>query len=375
MPDLRTVRMADVIVNYSANIQPGDRVLIEAETDARPLVRALYESILSAGGHPHLLLSFSGQISMTGLDELFMEKANPDQLDYVNPFFEQVYNEFESRVRIHSMSNTKALMNANPDNMARRQRALQPLLKSQFERGGRGEFKWVTTLFPTKAYAQDAEMSLEEYEDFVYNACQVSDPDADPVALWKQVHAQQENVVDAFKGRKDVVVKGPSCDLSLSIEDRLFLNASGENNMPDGEVFTGPVEDSVNGWIRFDYPSMLRGNEVEGVELKFENGKVVQATAEKNQEFLDQMLSVDAGARYVGEFAIGNNYGVTRHTGNILFDEKIGGTIHLALGAGYPDTGSVNESAIHWDMICGMQKDAEIRVDGDVVYKDGKFTL
>jgi aminopeptidase len=172
-----------------------------------------------------------------------------------------------------------------------------------------------------------------------------------------------------------VVLRGPNVDLSLSINGRKFLNAAGKSNMPDGEVFTGPVEDTLNGFVRFSYPAIYSGVLVEGVELTFSNGKVTQARAEKNQAFLMEMLESDTGARYVGEFAIGTNYEINRFSHNILFDEKLGGSFHMALGAGYPETGSHNKSIIHWDMICGMQKDAEILLDGEVVYKNGKFVF
>ena len=196
-----------------------------------------------------------------------------------------------------------------------------------------------------------------------------------PIEYWQSVKEEQSRIVIALNGHEQVEVRGPNCDLRLSIKDRKFLNACGENNMPDGEVFTGPVEDSVEGHVRFSYPSVLLGNEVEGVELVFKEGKVVEAHAEKNQQFLDTMLETDEGARYLGEFAVGLNYGVDRITKNILFDEKIGGSIHMALGAGYPETGSVNKSAIHWDMITDMRDGGEILVDGELFYKDGRFVF
>jgi aminopeptidase len=233
----------------------------------------------------------------------------------------------------------------------------------------------MTTLFPTQAYAQDSEMSLEEFEDFVYRACSVDDPASDPIEYWQGVKEKQNRIVEAFKGHEQVEVRGPYCDLRLSIKGRTFINACGDNNMPDGEVYTGPVEGSVEGRVCFSYPSAYRGNEVEGVELVFENGKVIEAHADKNQQFLDSMLEVDEGARYLGEFAIGLNYGVDKITKNILFDEKIGGSMHMALGAGYPKTGSVNKSAIHWDLITDMRDGGEIIVDGEVFYRDGRFVF
>jgi aminopeptidase len=238
-------------------------------------------------------------------------------------------------------------------------------------RGAEGAFKWVTTLYPTDGYAQDAEMSIEQYADFVFRAVHANE--ADPIAYWKKVEEEQQTAVNFMGGKNQVILRGPNVDLTLSVKGRKFLNSSGTHNMPDGEIFTGPVEDSVNGWVKFTYPAIYQGVAVEGAELTFSNGQVTQAHADKNQDFLLKMLESDAGARYLGEFAIGTNFEIDRFTGQILFDEKIGGSFHMALGAGYPETGAKNKSAIHWDMICDMRKDSEIIVDGELFYKDGEF--
>jgi len=216
-------------------------------------------------------------------------------------------------------------------------------------------------------------MTLAEYEDFVYSA--VHADKEDPIAIWRKVEIEQQHIVDLFNKGDKVELRGPNVDLTLSVKGRTFMNAAGSHNMPDGEIFTGPVEDSVNGWVRFTYPAIYQGRAVEDAELKFENGYITQATSRTNQDFMLKMLDSDKGARYLGEFAIGTNFGISRFTGEILFDEKIGGSFHIAMGAGYPETGSKNESMIHWDMICDMRKDAEIVLDGEVVYKDGKFQV
>jgi len=375
MNDLRVDRMAAVLVHHSARIKPGDRVLIEAEPPAEPLVRALFREILLAGGHPHLLVSLAGQTTMTGVDDVFLKYANEAQLDFPATFYNLVYEQFESRIRVHSVSNSKLLMGSDKARLSRREKATGAVTAVQFRRGADDSFKWVTTLFPTQAFAQDSNMSLDEFEHFVFSACHVQDPEEDALAYWAGLKDQQQGIVDALAGHDRVEVKGPSVDLRLSIKDRVFKNAGGLNNMPDGEVYTGPVEDSIEGHVAFTYPAVYRGNEVEGVELTFKKGKVVEAKAARNLEFLMAMLDTDEGARYVGEFAVGLNYGVQNYTKNILFDEKIGGTFHMALGAGYPETGSKAHSAIHWDMICDMSQQAEIRVDGEVFYKDGKFII
>ena len=375
MMDPRVERMAHVLVHYSNRIRNGDRVFIEAEPAAEPLIRALYELILEAGGHPHLSLSLSGLTYKSNLDDVFLTYAGDKQLDYMPPFYKLAYDSFEARIRIWSQSNTKALSQADRGKMARREKAVGPITGAQFARGDKGDFRWVTTLYPTEAYAQDAEMSISEFEDLVFSACHVADPHSDPLAYWHGVEAEQNKIVEALNGHDRVAVRGPNCDLTLSVRGRTFINACGRNNMPDGEVFTGPVEDSANGWVRFNVPSVFHGNEVSGVELKFVDGRVEQAKAAKNLSFLSEMLETDSGARFLGEFAVGTNFGIRHVTRNILFDEKIGGTIHMALGAGYPKTGSVNKSAIHWDLITEMQNGGEILIDGELVYKDGRFTI
>lgn len=368
MSDPRVKRLARLLVTYSLELRPGDRVLIEAEPPAAPLVRELYAEVLQAGGHPHVL------IDLPGLEALHIQQASEEQLSFVPELRRHAYETFEARVRIHSASNTRELNALDPARVARRRKAHGEVLRLQMTRGASGALRWVSTLYPTPAYAQEAEMSLEEYEAFVFQACHV-EGEGDPVTQWQQVRDRQARLVEALRGHDRVHVRGPDCDLRLSIRDRVFLNACGVHNMPDGEIYTGPVEESVEGWVRFAFPALWNGREVEGVELRFEGGRVVEAHAEENEAFLHQVLETDDGARYVGEFAIGTNYNIQRHTRNILFDEKIGGTMHLALGAGYPETGSRNRSLVHWDMICDLRRDSEIEVDGEVIYRDGQFLI
>ena len=216
-------------------------------------------------------------------------------------------------------------------------------------------------------------MSLEDYEDFVYGACFCDAQD--PAAEWRKLSVMQQDKVDYLVGKDRVKLHGPNIDLELSVAGRAFVNSDGKRNMPSGEIFTGPVEDSVNGWVRFSYPAIVGGRAVSGIELRFVDGKVTDASAEMNEELLHAQLETDAGARYLGEFAIGTNFGIDRFTGMILYDEKIGGTVHMAIGMGYPETGSLNKSAVHWDMICDMRHDSEIRVDGELFYRNGQFVV
>jgi len=364
MTEPRIEKMARILVDHSTRIQPGDRVAIEATTAAAPLVSAVYARILERGGQPHLLLDLPEQ------EEIFFEYANDQQLDFIPTFRKLAYDQFESRIRIASLTNTRSLSSVNPARQKKRQAALAPILEAQFRRGAEKTFKWVSTLYPTEGYAMEAEMSLRAFEDFVFRACHTHEDD--PVAYWKSIEGKQRDMLAKLEGHNQIVLRGPNVDLSLSIKGRRFNNSFGIHNMPDGELYTGPVEDSVNGWVRFTYPAITNGVMVEGVELTFINGKVSKATARKNQPFLLEMIGSDAGSSFVGEFAIGTNYDIDRFSHNILFDEKLGGTFHMALGAGYPETGSKNKSIIHWDMICGLE-DSEILVDGELVYKDRKF--
>jgi aminopeptidase len=363
---------AKVLVERCTGVQPGDRILIEATTAAEPLVRELYIQILEKGGHPHPLLQLPDMF-FPDHEDLLLLHGNNSQIDFVSTFHKLAYDQFEGRIRIHSATNTRSQTSIDSSRLQRHARSTGVITETQMRRGAEGAFKWVTTLYPTDGYAQDAEMSIEQYADFVFRAVHANE--ADPIAYWKKVEEEQQTAVNFMGGKNQVILRGPNVDLTLSVKGRKFLNSSGTHNMPDGEIFTGPVEDSVNGWVKFTYPAIYQGVAVEGAELTFSNGQVTQAHADKNQDFLLKMLESDAGARYLGEFAIGTNFEIDRFTGQILFDEKIGGSFHMALGAGYPETGAKNKSAIHWDMICDMRKDSEIIVDGELFYKDGEFVF
>jgi len=367
--DIRDQRFAQIIVDHSTQVRPGDRVAITATLAAEPAVRALYELVLERGGHPHLLFDLTEQ------DEALYKHASDAQLDYVPAFHRMAFEEFEVLIKIRSEINTRALSGVDPARQARRQKALATLLKAQMARGAEKSLRWMSTLHPTPAYAMEAEMGFEEYRDFFYRACHADLDTPDPVAYWQGVETNQRKIVERIEGHDRVELRGPNVDLKLSIRGRNFRNASGQHNLPDGEIYTGPVEESVTGWVRYTYPAIYQGRIVEGIELTFEGGRVVQATAARNQDFLLRMLESDAGARYVGEFAIGTNFEINRFTRSILLDEKIGGSFHTALGAGYPETGSRNQSVIHWDMICDLRQDSELWVDGELVYRNGAFLI
>jgi aminopeptidase len=363
------VKFAQILVDYSAKVKPGDTVAITASTLAEPLVRELTKRILARGGYPHALIDLPDQ------SELLFAHANDDQLKYVSRFHKIAFEEFDVLIKVRSTANTRALSGVDPARQSVFQRSISQLLAAQMRRGASGELRWMSTLYPTDAYAMEAEMGTEEYRDFFYSAVHADDGTPDPVAHWQGVKAEQRRYIERVQGHDLIELRGPNVDLRLSVKDRIFINACGENNMPDGEVYTGPVENSANGWVRFSYPAVNQGRVVEGVELHFKDGRVIKASAEKNQDYLLRMLDSDPGARFLGEFAIGTNYQIDRFTKSILLDEKIGGSFHLALGAGYPETGSVNRSQIHWDMICDMRQDSEIVADGEVIYHDGQFVF
>lgn len=369
MTDIRLQKFAQILVDHSTRVKPGDRVAIATTTYAEPAARAIYELTLERGGFPHLLFELSGE------PEALFSHASDEQLDYISPFQKMAFEQFEVLIKIRAETNTRALTNVDASRISRRQRALADLLKAQMARGATKELRWMSTLYPTPAYAMEADMGFQEYQDFFYHACHADENTPDPVAYWQTIKTEQQRVLGLIQGHDKVELRGPNVDLRLSVKGRTFVNAAGENNLPDGEIFTGPVEDSANGWVHFTYPAMFQGRVVEGIKLHFENGRVVAASADSNEDLLLKMIDQDAGSRYIGEFAIGTNFEINRFTRSILLDEKIGGSFHMALGAGYPETGSKNKSVIHWDMICDLRSDSEIRVDGELFYRNGCFTV
>ncbi len=367
MSDQRRRKLAELLVNYSTEVQPGDWVGILGEFGSLPILRDVYEAVIDAGGHPSLL------IGDEQMQRHFLRHASDEQMKWIDPGLKRYTDEGDVYIRIGAPENTRAMSNISASRMQAWRAAQSEILQTRLERAARGEFRWVGALYPTQASAQEANMSFEEYEDFVYGAC-FCEAD-DPAAEWRKLSEMQQHKVDYLSGKDRIQLRGPNIDLELSIAGRAFINSDGKRNMPSGEIFTGPVEDSVKGWVRFSYPAIVGGRAVSGIELKFVDGVVSDARAEMNQDLLLAQLDTDAGARYLGEFAIGTNFGIDRFTGMILYDEKIGGTVHMAIGMGYPETGSRNKSAVHWDMICDMREDSEILVDGELFYRNGQFVV
>lgn len=367
MADPRVEKLAELLVDYSLDVQPGQQIAIRGHWAARPLLVATYREVLRAGGHPFVFWEESD------LDEILFKEGNDEQLSHLPGPVTVMAETYDAIVSILGTDNTRCLSGVDPARQQLAGRARRELSQMLAEREAKGEWTFVVVMFPTHAYAQEADMSLRDYEEFVYNACLLDQ--ADPAAAWRDMSRHQQRLVDWLAGKQQVKIEGPNAEMTLSIAGRSFINSAGRKNMPCGEIFTSPVEDSAAGWIRFSYPALAQGREVEGVELRFEQGKVVEARAAKNEAFLHSMLDADEGARYLGEFAIGTNRGIQQFTKSILFDEKIGGTIHLALGRGFPSAGGKNESVIHWDMISDMRTGGKIWVDDELFYDSGEFLV
>lgn len=363
MPDSMIVKFARTLVRYSLDIQPGDVLLARTTTLAVPLLQEVYREALEAGANVIPRLSFDGQ------EETFLRSASEEQLAWVSPIDRAEMETITARLTISAPYNTRGGGDAKRQGQWLRGQA--ELTQRFRQRSADGSLKWTGTLFPTHALAQEAGMSLREYEEFVYTAMFLDRED--PIAEWRAFSKDQQAKVDRLDRVSTLRIVAEDTDLTLSVAGRKWMNSDGHRNFPSGEVFTGPVEESANGVIRFSFPAVRGGQEVEDVRLRFENGRVVEATAARGQDYLNTVLDTDAGARFLGEVAIGNNFGIQRFTKNTLFDEKIGGTCHLAVGSSYLETGGRNDSSVHWDMVCDLRRGGEIHADGEVIHRDGRW--
>jgi aminopeptidase len=365
--DNRIAALADIIIDYSVEVRERDLVRIRGNYVAEPLILALYERCLRRGAHPAI------DALLPKAQPLFYRLAQDHQLDYIWDSQTWEIENVDADIYIISDTNTRQLTHIDPAKQVRASKARKPLSDTFMKRQAVGDLRWSVTLFPTDAHAMEAEMSLADYEDFYYGACLVESDD--PVSEWKKVDARLNRLVDWMKDRNEVHIEAEGTDLTLEVGGRTFIAASGKANFPDGEFFTGPIEDRTHGVISFTYPAIYGGRAVEGIRLEFEAGRVVDASARTNEGYLLETLDTDAGARVLGELGIGTNYGIDRFSGEILLDEKIGGTIHLALGQSYPETGGLNTSAIHWDMVCDLRGGGRVTVDGDLLQEDGKLVI
>ena len=358
-------KYAELLCNYSLYLKEGERVYISSTFLAEELVREVYREALKLGAYPEIELSFNGK------SKIFFEEANEKQLAYKPTLYNEVVRNFDAALFIRAPYNHSELLGIDRKKQLKRSKNLSELSKIFSSRTAEGTLKRSLCEFPTLASAQVAGMSFEEYQNFIFNACKLNE--SNPVASWEEVSQTQDRFVSFLNKSKDIRYVSPHSDISFSVENRIWINSDGKANMPSGEVFTGPLENSVNGHVYFDYPAMYRGEEVKGVSLEVKNGEVVKWSAENGGSLLNEIMEIE-GARKFGEVAIGTNYSITRATKNILFDEKIGGTIHMALGQSYKQTGGINESVIHWDLISDMTK-GSIYADGQRIYDQGKFLI
>jgi aminopeptidase len=365
MADTRLQKMARVLVHYSLDVKKGMWIRIGGEVEATPLLTEVYVEALKAGGYPMV------RPNLPRLAYLTMKHANEEQLRFVPPTALLECEKLDAMLTVLGESNTKEMSNVDPNRMTLSRTASRPVFEKILTRIASGSLRWCSTQFPTPSAAQDAEMSQNEYEDFVYGAGFLDRKD--PVAEWKKLSIRQAGMVKYLNTLKTIRIIGIDTDLSFDVRGRKWINCDGHENFPDGEVFTGPVENTASGHIRFSFPSLHGGKEVENVRLVFEKGKVAEAGAGKGEEYLHSVLDTDAGARYVGELSFGTNYGIKRFTRNTLFDEKIGGTMHIAMGASLPESGGKNKSAVHWDMVCDTRKGFVVYGDGKPVLKNGKW--
>jgi aminopeptidase len=358
-------KLADVLVGYSTEVGSGDVVRLEGTPPTSPLLRELYGASLRAGGHP------AATLIVDEATEALLREGTDEQVEWVPLDSRWTLEHGDVWMVLDGPENAKHLSGVDAAKIARHVRGREPYHNRYMERTARGEFRWVYCAFPTQASAQAAGMSLAQFERLVYGAAFIDSDD--PVAAWRSFGERLDRIAERLERVRELRVVGEDTDLTLGVGGRTWLRAGGKRNFPDGEVFTGPVETSVEGTIRFSFPAIMRGREAEGVRLRFERGEVVEASASRGEAFLREMIAVDEGARRVGEFAFGLNDAVTEYTGSLLLDEKIGGTVHLALGRSVPGTGGENSSALHWDMVCDLRDGGEVYADGELVYRDGAF--
>jgi len=361
-------KYAKILVEYSTDVQKDDLVIIRAEShEAQPLVKEIYKQVLLRGAHPVV------RCGIEGLSETFIKYANDEQLAYVDPMTKMEYEKAVRYISIGAPTNVKNMAKADTAKMAKRSSSRRELSELMLNRAAKGELSWVIADYPTNALAQEAKMSLDEYTEFVENACCLNLDD--PIAHWKNVGVEQDRIANYLTNTSKLRIVGEKTDITFSTAGRKWISCCGLNNFPDGEIFTSPVEDSAQGEIYFDFPAIYQGNESHKIWMRVENGKVVEAKAEKGEEFLISMLNMDEGARFIGEIAIGTNNSIQDVTGNILFDEKIGGSIHMAVGSSYPETGGKNVSGLHWDIIKNMKENSAIYADDQLIYENGKFLI
>ena len=354
-------RYARLLVDYSTSVQEGEYVMVQGTPLAQDLLLEIYKLILERGAHPIM------NLSLPGMQETYFNHAQDVHLDSANDFEQFWAKRAAAIIRVLAPENTRALSNVDPSRQRRNAIAHQEIQSHIL-----GNVKWVACQFPTQALAQEAGMSLRDYTAFVTKAVGLEHDE--PTKLWRERGVRQAELVTRLTKADKLEIRSAHTNLTMHVKDRIWINDDGQRNMPGGEVFSAPIEDSVNGHVSFDIPAIAQGREVRGVRLEFKDGLVVNASAEIGEAYLYKMLETDAGAKRLGEVGIGTNYGIARATSSILFDEKMGGTVHLALGRAYTQSGGLNQSAIHWDLITDLRNGGQLIADGEVIQDNGKFT-
>lgn len=359
-------KYAELLLNYCLAMKEGESLFITTTFEGQPLLKEVYKLAVEIGVKVEVSIEFPGK------QEIFMKHAKENLLDEIPAFSSVAFRDFDAFLNIRAPYNLRETSGLDPKRSARRQKAMKPINDLYFRRTADGSMRRNLCEYPTQASAQNSGMSLDDFRRFVFDACRLYDED--PADSWLQVRKDQQRIVDHLNGVSEVHYIGPDIDIKFGVRDRIWINSDGRANMPSGEVFSAPIEDDVNGYVKFSYPAIFRGEEVENIELWVEKGEIVKWNASRGKDFLDQVFKI-SGARRFGEVAIGTNYRIQRMTRNILFDEKIGGTIHMAIGQSYLQNGGKNNSSIHWDMITDMTRDSEILTDGEIIYRNGKFLI
>lgn len=367
MSESLIAKHALVILKYSLGLKAGDRLMIQGGDYALPLIKECFRQAVSLGAFPY------ARLANEELQEIILRYGTQEQIQFLPPHELEAVRHCDALLTIMGSINPRMLSSIPAERMKWLSQGIAEYRQIFFQRMGRGELRWCGTLYPYWGNAQEANMSLSEYQDFVYGCCRLDDPD--PLARWREVEQEQERICRRLDQVKILRLLSPDTDLTLSVEGRRWINCCGHENFPDGEVFTCPHEDSAQGHIRFSFPGIYGGREIEDIRLTFERGRVVKAEAARGEGLLRQILETDPGARFLGEVAVGTNYQITQFTRNMLFDEKIGGTVHLAIGQGFAEAGGSNRSSIHWDMLCDMRREGVILADGEEIYRHGRFVI
>lgn len=365
MADERLSKLAKLLVNYSTGIKKNDIVFISADEVATPWVIEVAKEAIKLGAHVEYRLE-SEEVS-----EVKLKYANEEQLKQGNLIYETLLQKADVWLTAWGGRNTRSLSKVDPQKIKLSQQGSLKWKSIYSQRCGDGSLRWCGTQYPTYSDAQEASMSISEYEDFVYEAG-LLDKD-DPIKEWKRISKEQERWIKYLNTKSDLHIVSDDTDIRVGIKGRKWINCDGKENFPDGEIFTSPIENDINGYIKFSFPGIFMGKQIEGIKLEVKDGKIIKASAEKGEELLKELLETDKGSKFFGEVAIGTNYGIKEFTSNMLFDEKIGGTIHMAIGDSMPEAGGKNKSSLHWDMLCDMRSNGKIYADGEIFYENGKF--